>query len=195
MSDNNNNNNTSTVKSIVDTATGAAKSLYGSVVGSSEHQVEGDAQQKKGDAEYDASHATAKLGPVAVSGSGGVATDSPDRTQGSWNQTMGSAKQTVGGLVGSESMKQAGEQQHTEGKTQEAKGRVNDYASGIADRVTGTVGGAVSGLTGNTSAQDAYQNQHDTGKTQQRGVEHDTSKEVEAKQKALNNKAEQAKNE
>jgi uncharacterized protein YjbJ (UPF0337 family) len=172
--------NTSTVQSIVDSATGAAKSLYGSVVGNNEHQAEGDAQQKKGQAEYDASHATAKLGPVAVTGSG-VATDSHDRTDGSWNQTMGSAKQAIGGLVGSQSLKQAGDQQYKDGKAQEAKGRATDYAAGAADRVTGAVGGAISRVSGNTEAQSAYEAQHDTGKTQQRGVERDVGKELDAK--------------
>ncbi len=64
-------------------------------------QAEGRAKQQKGDAEYDASHATAKL-PGATVTAQGVATDDPDRTTGSWNQTAGSAKEFVGGLIGSE---------------------------------------------------------------------------------------------
>jgi len=189
----NNNTSTSTVQSLMDSATGAAKSLYGSVVGSDEHQNEGDIQQQKGQVENDASHATGKLGPVTVSGAGGVATDSKDRTDGSWNQTIGSTKEAVGGLVGSESLKQAGVQQHSEGQEQEAKGQVNDLASGVFDRVTGTVGGAVSSITGNNSAKAAYDDQHATGKTQQRGVEHDLSKKADAEKQELNRKKEEAK--
>ena len=66
-------------------------------------QVEGQAKQQKGEAEYDASHATAKLpGGITASSSGAVTKDHPDRTAGSWNQTAGSAKEFVGGVVGSE---------------------------------------------------------------------------------------------
>lgn len=65
-------------------------------------QVEGKAKQQKADAEYEASHATAKLPGVTASSSGAVTKDDSDRVAGSWNQTVGAAKETVGGLVGSE---------------------------------------------------------------------------------------------
>ncbi|KAJ8129111.1 hypothetical protein O1611_g4520 [Lasiodiplodia mahajangana] len=93
---------------------------------------------------------------------------------------MGSAKEALGGLVGSEGLKAAGRNQNQEGQNQEAKGQVNDYVSGIGDRVTGTMGAAVAGLTGNQKAQSDYQEQHDSGKTQQRGAEHDIKKKADA---------------
>ncbi|KAK3360242.1 hypothetical protein B0T25DRAFT_565161 [Lasiosphaeria hispida] len=173
------NNNTSTLQSYVDSATGAVQNAVGSVFGSSSDQAEGKAKQQKADAENDASHATIKLPGAAVTASG-VSKDDPNRAAGSWNQTAGSAKEFVGGVIGSENMKQTGREQNLAGQEQEARGQLSDFASGAADRVTGTVGGAVAGLTGNTGAQAAYQNQHDSGKTTQRGAEHDIQKQAEA---------------
>lgn len=182
----------STIKSFVDKTTGAAKSIYGSVVGSDERRIEGDAQQNKGSLENDASQATAKVGPFSATSSG-VATDNQDRTQGSWDQTMGSAKQAVGGFVGADSLKQSGKQQQRDGEAREAKGQATDVASGISDRLTGTVGGAVSSLTGNKKAEGAYAKQHNQGKTLQRGVEHDVSNEADAEKEEISHKAEEAK--
>ena len=197
MSSNNNNAQPSTLQSYVDAATGAVQSAVGSVLGNNGEQAKGDANKEKAQAEYDASHATVKLPGVTASSSGAVTADDPDRSAGSWNQTLGSAKEFAGGLVGSEvsehfrllytfhpqfdssisltyasqqSLKQAGRDQNASGREQEARGQVNDYTSGIADRVTGTLGGAAAGLTGNTAKQAQYQEQHDVGKTQQRGV-------------------------
>lgn len=85
-------------------------------------------------------------------------------------------------MLPKQNLKQAGRQQNLEGQEQEARGQVSDFASGAADRVTGTVGGAFAGLTGNTGAQAEYQKQHDSGKTTQRGAEHDITKQAEAKQ-------------
>lgn len=79
-----------------------------------------------------------------------------------------------------QSLKQQGHQQNLDGQEQEARGQLNDLGSGIADRATGTVGGAIAGLTGNKAAQAEYQKQHDAGKTQQRGAEHDIQKQAEA---------------
>ncbi|KAK5661277.1 hypothetical protein OQA88_11171 [Cercophora sp. LCS_1] len=172
--------NTSTLKSYVDSATGAVQHAIGTVLGTSGDQVEGKAKQDKADAEYEASHATVKLPGVAASSSGAVTKDDSDRVAGSWNQTVGAAKETVGGLVGSENLKQQGRQQNLEGQEQEARGQLNDLASGAADRVTGAVGGAVAGLTGDSAKQAEYQEQHDTGKTQQRGAEYDIRKQAEA---------------
>lgn len=70
-----------------------------------------------------------------------------------------------------------------EGQEQEARGQLSDLGSGMADRVTGTVGGAVAGLTGNKAAQAEYEKQHNTGKTQQRGAEADIQKQAEAASK------------
>lgn len=190
-------NNTSTLKSYVDSATGAVQNAVGSMIGSTGDQAQGKTKQQKAEAEYDASHATTKLPGMTASASG-VAKDHPDRAAGSWNQTVGSAKEAVGGLVGSENLKQQGRQQNLvsatppmsgasahkqqEGREQEARGQLNDYASGAADRVAGAVGGAVAGVTGDRAKQAEYQSQHDTGKTQQRGAEYDIQKQAEARQ-------------
>lgn len=120
---------------------------------------------------------------ATVSASGGVSKDDSNRAAGSWNQTAGSAKEFVGGIVGSENLKAAGREQNRSGQEQEARGQLNDLGSGIADRVTGTVGGAVAGLTGDRSKQTEYQDKHDTGKAQQRGVEHDLQKQAEAQRR------------
>jgi uncharacterized protein YjbJ (UPF0337 family) len=96
-----NNNNTSTLKSYVDSATGAVQNVLGNIVGSTGDEVEGKTKQQKAQAEYDASHTAAKLPGMTVS-SEGVAKDHPDRTTGSWNQTAGSAKEFVGGVIGNE---------------------------------------------------------------------------------------------
>ncbi|KAI0184316.1 hypothetical protein EV127DRAFT_239542 [Xylaria flabelliformis] len=174
------NDNTSTLKSTIDAVTGAAQNALGSITGSTADQTKGEAKQNKAQVEHDASHATAKLPGFTASSSGAVTKDDPDRAAGQYNQTVGSAKEALGGLVGSESLQAAGRNQNRQGQDQEAKGQVNDYVSGIGDRVTGTVGAAVSGLTGNAKAQQGYQDQHDTGKTQQRGAEHDIKKKADA---------------
>ncbi|KAF3357908.1 hypothetical protein VDGD_08633 [Verticillium dahliae] len=176
------NDNTSTLKSYLDSATGAAQNLVGSITGNTVDQNKGEAKQQKADAEYSASHATAKLPGFSASSSGAVTKDDPDRAAGSWNQTVGSAKEAVGGLVGSQNLKEQGRQQNLEGQQQEAKGQVNDFASGVGNRLQGSIGGAVAGLTGDKSGQQHYQDLHDTGKTQQRGAEHDIQKQAEAKQ-------------
>lgn len=76
-----------------------------------------------------------------------------------------------------QSLKQQGREQNASGKAQEAKGQLNDLSSGVADRVTGAVGGAVAGITGDREAQIKAQQQHDIGKTQQRGAELDIQKQ------------------
>lgn len=99
MADNTNN---STLKSYVDSATGAIQNAFGNVTGNRGDQAEGELRKDKAEAEHDASHATAKLPGATISGSGAATRDDPNRTEGSWNQTAGAAKETVGGLVGSE---------------------------------------------------------------------------------------------
>ena len=74
-------------------------------------------------------------------------------------------------------LKRAGAQQNAEGKGQEAQGQLNDFGSGVANRVTGAVAGAAAGVTGDRDAQLKAQEQHDAGKTQQRGAEHDIRKQ------------------
>ena len=107
-----------------------------------------------------------------------MAKDDPDRTAGSWNQTVGSGKEYVGNLTGSEQMKKEGARQNEEGKAQEAQGQLSDYASGIGDRVKGSVGGAAAGLTGDRAEQNKRMEQHDVGKTLQRGAEKDIQKQA-----------------
>jgi len=169
--------NTSTLQSYIDSASGAVQSALGSLTGSAADEQTGQAKQDKAQVENDASHATAKLGPYSASGSGAVTKDDPNRQEGSWNQTIGSGKQFVGGLVGSENLKREGQEQNVQGQGQEAQGQVNDYTSGIANRVGGAVSGAVSGITGDRDAQLRAQQQHDEGKTQQRGAEYDIQRQ------------------
>jgi uncharacterized protein YjbJ (UPF0337 family) len=180
--------NSSTLNAYVDQAVGAAKSVIASVTGNPADQQDADATKAKGEAENDLSHATARAGPFTLSGTGAVAQDNPDRTQGSWNQTVGAAKEAVGGLLGYEGLKQAGIEQNREGKAQEASGQLNDLGSGIGDRVTGALGSAYAGLTGDKEAQAKFQDQHDVGKTLQRGVEAELQKTVEAQQKPSEDK-------
>jgi uncharacterized protein YjbJ (UPF0337 family) len=92
----------STLKSVVDSASGAVQSAIGSLTGNTSDQAAGDLKKQKAEAEHDASHAIAKLPGATLSGSGAAAKDDPNRTEGSWNQTAGSAKEAVGGIIGSE---------------------------------------------------------------------------------------------
>ncbi|KAF4439670.1 mismatched base pair and cruciform dna recognition [Fusarium acutatum] len=170
----------STLKSVVDSASGAVQSAIGSLTGNTSDQAAGDLKKQKAEAEHDASHATAKLPGATLSGSGAAAKDDPNRTEGSWNQTAGSAKEAVGGIIGSESLKKAGHEQNLEGRNQEAKGQLSDLGTGISNRVQGTVGGAVSNLTGNKEQEAHYDELRAEGKTRQRGVEHDIQKKAEA---------------
>jgi len=168
---------TSTLQSYIDSATGAVHSAIGSLTGSNADQAAGQNKQDKAQAEHEASHAAAKIGPYTASASGGVAKDDPNRSAGAWNQTIGSGKEFVGGLVGSESLKQQGQEQNASGRAQEAKGQLNDLGSGVADRVTGALSGTVAGITGDREAQLKAQSQHDAGKAQQRGAELDIQKQ------------------
>jgi len=168
---------TSSLQSYVDSASGVVQSAIGSLTGSTSDQNAGQAKQDKSTLENQASHATAKIGNYSASSSGAITKDDPNRTTGSWNQTLGSGKEFVGGLVGSEDLKKEGHQQNLEGQAQEAQGQLNDYGSGVVNRVGGAVGGAVAGLTGDREAQLKAQEQHDAGKTQQRGAEADIQKQ------------------
>jgi len=169
--------NTSTLQSYIDGATGAVQSAIGSLTGNASDQNAGEAKKDKAQFENDASHATAKVGNLTASSSGAITKDDPNRTQGSWNQTVGSAKEAVGGLIGSQDLKNAGAQQNAEGKGQEAQGQLNDFGSGIANRVGGAAQGAVAGITGDRDAQLKAQEKHDVGKTLQRSAEADIQKQ------------------
>ena len=95
-------NQPSTLGAYVDAATGKAQSALGSLTGNTGDQAKGELRENKAQAEYDASHATAKIPGATISGSGAAVADNSDRSQGSWNQTMGSAKEALGGLIGNE---------------------------------------------------------------------------------------------
>jgi len=168
----------STLQSYVDSATGAVQSAIASVTGSAGDQANADQTKTKADAEKEASHAAVKAGPYTLSSTGVPAKDSPDRSQGAWDQTIGSGKETIGNLVGSEDLKRQGREQNASGQAQEAKGQLSDYGQGVGDRVAGAVGGAVAGLTGDREAQAKYADKHDEGKTRQRGAEIDIDKQA-----------------
>jgi len=169
--------NSSTLQSYIDSATGAVQSAIGSLTGNTADQTKGDARQDKASAEQDLSHSVGKLGPYAVSGSGGISKDDPNRQEGAWNQTVGSAKETVGNVFGAEGLKKEGREQNLSGQGQEAQGQLNDFGGGMADRVAGATGSAFAGLTGDKTAQEHYQDQHDTGKTAQRSAEADIQRQ------------------
>lgn len=95
-------NQSSTLKSYVDSATGAVQNALGNLTGNTDDQAQGEVKKQKAEAEHDASHATAKLPGGTLSGSGAFTKDDPNRTEGNWNQTAGAAKETLGGLIGSE---------------------------------------------------------------------------------------------
>ncbi|KAK5404685.1 hypothetical protein LTR06_009406 [Exophiala xenobiotica] len=174
------NDNTSSLQSMMDTATGYINSGIAAVTGSTGDQAKADEYKTKGQAESDLSHAAAKAGPFTISSSGAPAKDNSDRTQGQWDQTMGSAKETVGNLIGSADLKQQGREQNLQGQGQEAKGQLSDLGKGVSDRVQGAVGGAAAALTGDRTEQQRYADIHDEGKTRQRGVELDMDKQAAA---------------
>merc|ERR1712230_339590 len=153
-------NNTSSLQSVMDTATGYINSGIAAVTGSAGDQAKAD-------------HFT-------ISSSGAPAKDNSQRTQGQWDQTVGSAKETVGNLVGSADLKQQGREQNLQGQSQEAKGQLSDLGKGVSDRVQGAVGGAAAALTGDRAEQQRYADVHDEGKTRQRGVELDLDKQAAA---------------
>lgn len=173
-------NQSSSLKGYVDSATGSIQSALGSLTGSTSDQAKGDATKDKAAAEKDASHTVGKVGPYAVSSSGGISSDDPRRTEGSYDQTMGSAKEALGGMLGAEGLKKEGQQQNAQGKGTEAEGQLSDYGHGVKDRVSGTVGGMAAGLTGDREKQQEQQLKHDDAKTKQRSAEHDIQKQADA---------------
>merc|ERR1711939_707988 len=110
------NDNTSSLQSVMDTATGYINSGIAAVTGSAGDQAKADQYKTKGEAESDLSHTAAKAGPFTISSSGAPAKDNSQRTQGQWDQTVGSAKETVGNLVGSAEQQRYADV-HDEGKT------------------------------------------------------------------------------
>ncbi|KAL8806518.1 MAG: hypothetical protein Q9182_001301 [Xanthomendoza sp. 2 TL-2023] len=172
--------NTSTAKSYLDSAVAQGQSVLGSLTGSTGDKNEATARKNQAATEKDASHTVGKLGPLNVSPSGGVSTDDPNRTEGSYNQTIGSAKESLGGLVGAESLKKEGAQQNAQGKGQEAQGQLSDLGSGVKDRVQGTLGGIGASVTGDREKEEEMRLKHDDAKTKQRSAEADMQKQADA---------------
>jgi len=165
------NNQPSTIKSYVDSGIAAAQNLVGSVTGNNVDQKQAEDRKARSQAEHAASHSAAKAGPLNLSSSGAATIDNQDRRQGKTDQLVGSGKEFAGNVVGSENLRREGRDQNAEGQGQEAYGQLKDLASGVADRVTGTIGAVASSVVGNKEAQSDYKTQHDKGKTTQRGVE------------------------
>jgi uncharacterized protein YjbJ (UPF0337 family) len=148
MSDN---SQPSSARAVVNSATGTVREGVASVTGNPYDQAAAD--KKKGTSrpsnksnvcveesqnEWDASHATAKLGPVTASSSGAVHVDNEDRRQGQWKETVGSAKESVGSLIGNKDLQQSGRDQSKEGQAQSAIGQATDWIQGSVDRLRGT---------------------------------------------------------
>jgi uncharacterized protein YjbJ (UPF0337 family) len=87
--------------------------------------------------EWDASHATAKVGPATVTAGGGTHIDNEDRREGQWKETVGSAKESIGSLIGSKDLQQSGRDQSNEGQAQSAVGQASDWIQGGVDRLRG----------------------------------------------------------
>ncbi|KAI4191450.1 MAG: hypothetical protein L6R41_000101 [Letrouitia leprolyta] len=170
----------STAKSYLDSAIAQGQSALGSLTGSTGDKTEAAARKDQAAAEKEASHTVGKLGPLNVSPSGGVSTDDPNRTEGSWNQTIGSAKESIGSLTGATGLQKEGERQNAEGKGQEAQGQLSDFGSGVQDRVKGAAGGIVAGITGDREKEEEMRLKHDDAKTKQRSAEAAIQKQAEA---------------
>ncbi|KAH0611133.1 uncharacterized protein H6S33_011560 [Morchella sextelata] len=166
----------STVKSYIDSGVAAVQNAVGSLTGNPADQQAADNRKAHADLEHDASHASAKAGPFNLSSSGAATIDNKNRRDGKADQLIGSGKEFVGNAVGSDNLRREGRQQNSEGQGKEAAGQVADFASGVVNRVTGTIGSVASGIVGNKEAQTDFNTQHDKGKTSQRGVEADLQK-------------------
>lgn len=174
-------NNSSTIKSYVDSAVGVAQNVIGSVTGNTQDQNKGEATKQQSQNEYDASHATTKLGPISADpNTGAVAKDHEQRSTGSWNQTVGAAKESFGNLIGNENLRQQGIRQNEEGKSQEAKGQLQDLGQGISDRAQGTLRSVGAAVIGDREEEAKWRDVHDEGKARQRGVEADLQKRADA---------------
>ncbi|KAB8232580.1 hypothetical protein BDV23DRAFT_146483 [Aspergillus alliaceus] len=174
MSDN---TGSSTLKSYVDSATGMVQSAVGAVTGNTATQAEGESTQRNAEDEHDASHTTAKMGPISADpNTGAVAKDREQRATGSWDQTVGSAKESLGNLIGNENLRKAGEDQNLRGKGAEAEGQLKDFGEGAADRLQGGLGKVAAAATGDRSEEAKWTQVHDEGKVKQRGAELDMQK-------------------
>ncbi|KAL1850041.1 hypothetical protein Plec18170_007138 [Paecilomyces lecythidis] len=164
----------STLKSYVDSATGAVQSALGSVTGSNVDKAQGETTKDQAQAEHEASHTTAKVGSFTADPNTGAAVqDHENRTTGKWDQTVGSAKEFAGNVIGSENLRQTGAKQNESGKAQEAKGQLQDLGQGYSDRAQGALGSIGAAITGDRAKEEEYRQIHDEGKARQRGAEAD----------------------
>jgi indoleamine 2,3-dioxygenase len=74
-------------------------------------------------------------------------------------------------MVGSENIRRAGIEQNQQGKADEAKGQLQDFGEGIADRSRGAVRGVGAALTGDRAEEDRQREMHDAGKQKQKEAE------------------------
>lgn len=74
-------------------------------------------------------------------------------------------------MVGNENLRRAGMEQNQQGKADEAKGQLQDFGQGMADRSRGAAGGIGAALTGNRAEEDRMREVHDAGKQKQKGAE------------------------
>ena len=86
--------------------------------------------------EWDASHATAKVGPATVTASG-TYIDNQDRRECQWKEIVGSAKESVGSLLRNKELQHSGRDQSQEGQAQTAIGQATDWVQGSVDRLRG----------------------------------------------------------
>ncbi|KAI9040719.1 putative mismatched base pair and cruciform DNA recognition protein [Aspergillus affinis] len=169
--------NPSTLKSYVDSATGLAQRAVGTVTGNSSTKAEGEDAQAQAAKDHEASHTTAKLGPVTADpNTGATAVDDPQRNNGTWDQTIGSAKESLGNLTGYESLRREGVEQNSRGKAAEAEGQLKDWGEGMKDRATGGLGKVAAVAKGDREEERKWEEMHDQGKVQQRGAEADIQK-------------------
>ncbi|KEZ45523.1 hypothetical protein SAPIO_CDS1851 [Scedosporium apiospermum] len=164
-------NNPSTRTSYLNEAAAAIHSGVASVTGSSEDKTKAEQAKKKSEDQRATSQSAAKIGPYSVGPEGGVAKDSPERTQGRYDQTVGSVNEATGRLIGNDRLVQSGRQRSRHGEEQEAKGQLSDLGRGVSERVQGAVGGVTAALTGDRAEQQRHADIHDEGKARQRGVE------------------------
>lgn len=148
-----------------------------STAATNKHQNKGEATQTQAEAQHDASHTTAKLGPISADPhTGAAAKDDPNRSTGSWDQTIGSAKESLGNMIGNESLRRAGVEQNAAGKEKEAEGQLKDFGQGVQDRAQGALGTIGAAVAGDREKEEKYRDMHDEGKVRQRGAEADMAK-------------------
>ncbi|KAL2008200.1 hypothetical protein VTN00DRAFT_8182 [Thermoascus crustaceus] len=139
---------TSTIKSYIDQAAGAAQNLVNSVTES-----------------------------VIGSGSNNSSSSDKDSTNNpKYDQTVGSLKEATGNLTGNPSLRRAGEEQNAAGKAHEAEAQLKDWGQGVSDRVQGHLGAVGAAVAGDREEEDRWRAVHDEGKRRQEGVERDVER-------------------